>query len=133
MLTEYQTKSALNPRIWDGTVLRPKLHKAFMRVAEKFIEFLEIDTQVYDIVLIGSNANYNWTKSSDIDIHIVINYMEVGDNLHLVKNYMMAKKSVWNTKYPLKYRGMDIELFAQDVNQEMHTSVGEYSLLHYMQ
>ena len=130
MLTEYQTKSNLNPAIWKGDRLRSKLHKAFMRIAEKFIEFLEIDTQIYDIILIGSNANYNWTKSSDIDIHVVINYMEVGDNMHLVKNYMMAKKSLWNQKYPLKYRGMDIELFAQDVNQELHTSVGEYSILH---
>jgi len=130
MLNEYLTKSTLNPRLWDGNTLRPKLHKAFMRIAEKFVEFLEIDTQVYDIILIGSNANYNWTKSSDIDIHVVINYMEVGDNLHLVKNYMMAKKSLWNEKYPLKYKGMDIELFAQDMNQELHTSVGEYSLLH---
>ena len=39
-------------------------------------EFLELpeNVQVLDVILIGSNANYNWTDTSDIDLHVVINY-----------------------------------------------------------
>jgi hypothetical protein len=55
--------------------------------------------------------------------------MQVGDNIHLVKNYLMAKKSVWNANYPLSLQGTPIELYAQDSNEELHSSVGEYSLL----
>jgi hypothetical protein len=129
MLNEYETHSTLNPNIWDGDRLKKGLTSKFLRIAKHFYDFLEIDADIKDIILIGSNANYNWTAKSDIDLHVVINYLEVGDNLHLVKNYMMAKKSVWNTNYPLTFKGMAIELYAQDSNEELHSSVGIYSLM----
>lgn len=129
MLNEYETHSTLNPALWEGDRLKPKVTKKLLRIAKHFYDFLETDAPVKDIIIIGSNANYNWTSNSDIDLHVVINYMEVGNNLHLVKNYMMAKKSVWNTNYPLTLHDMSIELYAQDSNEELHSSVGIYSLL----
>ena len=42
---------------------------------------------------------------------------------------MMAKKSLWFNNYPLTYKGMDIELYAQDSNTQLHSSVGQYSLM----
>ena len=131
MLTEYETQSTLNPKLWDGEQLKPGLNEKFLRVADAFYKFLELPetVQVFDVLIIGSNANYNWTEYSDIDLHVVINYQAVGDNLHLVKNYMMAKKSIWNNNYPLKLKGMDIELYAQDQNDQLHASVGQYSLM----
>lgn len=128
MLKEYETQSTLNPKLWDGTSLKPKLDKKFIRIAKAFYDFLEVDAPILDIILIGSNANYNWTEHSDIDLHVVIDYQAVNKNLHLVKNYMMAKKSLWNTNYPLTYQGMAIELYAQDWNDKLHSSVGQYSL-----
>ena len=130
MIREYETQSILNPKLWKDGQLRPKLRVAFMKIAKAFYDFLEIDTPMLDVIIIGSSANYNWTEHSDIDLHVVINYMDVNDNMHLVNNYMHAKKSIWNTNYPLTYKGMNIELYAQDLNQEMHSTVGSYSLLH---
>jgi hypothetical protein len=130
MIQEYETHSTLNPKLWNGEQLHSKLKDGFIKIANAFYDFLEIDVDILDIIIIGSSANYNWTEFSDIDLHVVINYLEVGDNLHLVKNYMHAKKSIWNVNYPLKYKGMNIELYAQDSNEEMHSSVGVYSLLH---
>jgi hypothetical protein len=131
MLHEYETQSTLNPKLWDGDQLKEGLSNKFLRIANAFYDFLEVpDTaQVLDVLLIGSNANYNWTDKSDIDLHVVIDYQSVGDNLHLVKNLMMAKKSIWSTNYPLTYKGMDIELYAQDWNDRLHSSVGQYSLM----
>ena len=131
MLHEYETQSTLNPKLWDNDRLKNGLSDKFSRIAQAFYEFLEISdsAQILDVLLIGSNANYNWTSTSDIDLHVVINYQSVGNNLHLVKNYMMAKKSIWNTNYPLKYKGMDIELYAQDYNDRLHSSVGQYSIM----
>jgi hypothetical protein len=128
MIQEYKTHSTLNPLLWNGDQLKPKLRVGFMKIAKAFYDFLEIETSIEDVILIGSNANYNWTKFSDIDLHVVVNYMEVGDNAHLVSNYMHAKKSIWNVNYPLTYKGMNIELYAQDSNQDLHSSVGIYSV-----
>ena len=97
MLLEYKTHGELNPKLWADNNLRSKLHAGLLKIAHHFYEFLEIDVPIQDIILIGSNANYNWTKHSDIDLHVIVNYLEIGDNLHLVKNYLHAKKSVWNS------------------------------------
>ncbi len=129
MITEYETHGNLNPKIWVDDKLRNDLRKGFLKIARNFYEFLEISVPIQDIILIGSNANYNWTKYSDIDIHIIVNYLEIGDNLHLVQNYLHAKKSVWNSNHPLTFKGMNIELYAQDSNDNLHASVGIYSIL----
>jgi hypothetical protein len=129
MINEYETQSTLNPKLWINDCLNKGLREKFIRIAEAFYKFLEIDTPILDILLIGSNANYNWTRHSDIDLHVVIDYQAVNKNLHLVKNYMMAKKSVWNANYPLTYQGMDVELYAQDWNDRLHSSVGQYSVM----
>jgi hypothetical protein len=130
MLREYQTQSTLNPKLWIDDKLRPKLRVGFMKIAKAFYDFLEIKCDIKDVIIIGSSANYNWTEHSDIDLHVVIDYLEVGDNLHLVKNYMHAKKSIWNITHPLTYKGMNIELYAQDSNENLHSTVGVYSVMH---
>lgn len=129
MLREYETQSTLNPKLWINNQLKSSVQKGFLKIAYHFYDFLEIDATIKDIILIGSNANYNWTKHSDIDLHVVVNYLEIGDNLHLVRNYLHSKKSVWNTNYPLTFKGMNIELYAQDSNDNLHSSVGIYSIL----
>jgi hypothetical protein len=130
MITEYQTQSTLNPKLWTGDKLHPKLRNGFMKIAKAFYDFLEVECDIEDVIIIGSSANYNWTKHSDIDLHVVINYLKVDDNMHIVKNYMHAKKSIWNNTHPLKFKGMNIELYAQDSNDNLHSSVGIYSVMH---
>jgi len=130
MINEYETQSTLNPKLWIDDQLKQAVRNGLLKIANHFYDFLEIDVKILDIILIGSNANYNWTKFSDIDLHVVVNYLKIGDNLHLVENYLYAKKSVWNANYPLTYKGMNIELYAQDSNENLHSSVGVYSVLH---
>lgn len=129
MITEYETHSTLNIKLWDGEQLRPKLRVGLVRIAKAFYKFLGIDAEIKDILLIGSNANYNWTEHSDIDLHVLVNYLDIDANYHVVSEFMHAKKSIWNNNYPLKYKGMNIELYAQDSKQEMHSTVGVYSVL----
>jgi len=127
MITEYETQNTLNPAIWKNGIIDNKLRHALLKIATHFIEFLDIDAKIKDITLTGSNANYNWTPHSDIDLHVILNYSDIDENVNLVRNFMMAKKTIWNNNYPLKYRDMDIELYAQD-DAEPHTSTGVYSV-----
>lgn len=130
MLNEYETHNQLNPKLWEGDQLHPKVRISFLKIANAFFKFLDIDqyVSVEDVILIGSNANYNWTEHSDIDLHIVVNYLNINSNYHIVSNYLHAKKSVWNENYPLTYKGMNIELYAQDSQQKLHGTVGVYSI-----
>jgi hypothetical protein len=133
MIVEYTTQSTLNPKLWDDDHLKPKLREKFLKIAKAFADFLLpiIDVEVRDVTLTGSNANYNWTDKSDIDLHVLINYKDIkayDANSALVREYLMAKKSIWNNNYPLTFKGMQIELYAQDTN-EPHASTGVYSIM----
>jgi hypothetical protein len=128
MINEYETQSQLNPVLWKDDSIPEKIRLGLLKIAKRFYEFLDIDASVRDVILTGSAANYNWTPGSDIDLHVVIDYSQVNKNIDLVRNLMMAKKSIWNSTYPLRINDMDIELYAQDAT-EPHTSTGVYSLL----
>mgnify|MGYP003648951818 FL=1 len=133
MIKEYTTQSTLNTQLWEEEQLKPKLRKKFLKIAKAFADFLLpiIDVEVHDVTLTGSNANYNWTDKSDIDLHVLINYKDIkayDTNAALIREYLMAKKSIWNNNYPLMFRGMQIELYAQDVN-ESHASTGVFSIM----
>jgi len=130
MIREYHTHRTLNPKIWTGDVMHSKLRTGLLKIANAFYKFIDVDAEVCDIILIGSNANYNWTQYSDIDLHVVINYMQAGSNLHFVKKYMQTKKSLWNFRHPLKYKNIPIELYVQDSNENLHSSVGVFSVMH---
>lgn len=128
MLTEYETQSGLSPTIWKDETIPTSIRLGLLKIAKYFYDFLDVNATIKDIILTGSSVNYNWTPNSDIDLHVVIEYSDVDKNEDLVRNLMMAKKSIWNSKYPLKLGNMDIELYAQDAS-EPHTSTGVYSLM----
>ncbi len=46
----------------------------------------------------------------------------------MVKNYLDAKKTIWNEKHEIKIKGYDVELYSQDLTEKF-ISIGVYSLL----
>ena len=117
MINEYQTQDKLNPKLWTNEEFNPKLRLQLLKIAK-----------IKDVTLTGSNANYNWTTYSDIDLHLIIDYKEVDENDTLVRELMQSKKSLWNNTYPIEFKNMNIELYAQNA-VEPHTSTGVFSLL----
>lgn len=123
-----QFHNTLNKDFWDKESLDPKVKEALLTVAKEFIKFLKIDDEPEDIHLIGSLANYNYTELSDVDIHIIVDFKKVGDDLKFVKEYFDAKKYVWNMEHDIKIYGHEIECYVQDVNEE-NASIAIYSVL----
>lgn len=131
MIVEYSAHDTLNPVLWDGDVLKRGLREKFLNVIKYYVPFLDLpeNIKVDDVVLVGSNANYNWTENSDVDLHVVFDYAQLKSESSLVFKYMIMKKNVWGQKYPLKIGGMPLELFAQNSEDELASS-GVYSVLH---
>ena len=119
----------LNADIWtEDNKLRPELAERLLRIAKDFYEKLDLPTPILDITFTGSMANYNWTSQSDIDLHIVIDYNDVNEDLELVKNYLMEAKSNWNRNHEIMMKGHEVEIYVQDSN-EPHHSTAVYSIL----
>lgn len=118
----------LNREIWDeNDKLKPEIRKQLKKIAVKFIENIGLKAPIKDMIFTGSMANYNWTDTSDIDLHIVINFDDVDDNTEFVRDYFDIQKALWGLKHDIKVKGHDVELYVQDEKEEHHSS-GIYSI-----
>ena len=122
----------LHPKVWDDNdKLRPEIRKKLVEIAESFVEFLEIDAStVEDYLLVGSVANYNWNKYSDIDLHVLIDFKKAGDscNAEITEDWLLAKKALWVERFDIKVDGLPVEVGPQDITVKL-TSSAVYSIL----
>lgn len=140
IVNSLKPKSELSSDIFDkdGTyyVMKADVRKKLMEVSNDFIETFGVEFFIHDIILTGSLANYNWSKYSDIDLHIILDMDEFGEEgkdeiliRSIFKEFFEAKKNIWNNKHEVKVKGYDVEVYVQDF-QEKHVSSGVYSILH---
>lgn len=119
----------LNPKLYDDKELKSDVLAALQRIANTFIEDLQennIPLNVVDIWLVGSNATYNYTDKSDIDLHVIVNTdgIECGEILGLLYNYAKAD---FNKKHDIKVKGLPVELYIEPVGSTAVTN-GIYSI-----
>ena len=119
----------LQPGFWLNNVLDKKISAKLTAVANKFIDGLGLDdVDLGDITFTGSLANYNWTKYSDIDLHLLVDFSKIDDNTELVREYFNAKTGLWNKMHNIMIKNYEVEIYVQDINEEHH-STGVFSLL----
>ena len=133
ILSSFKVQDTLNPKIWDDVESSPKLksdiRERLLEIAYQFVDFLGVDIVVSDIIMTGSLSNFNWSKFSDVDLHIVANYNQFPPNqVDLYKELFNLKKIIFNEKHDITIFGYDIELYVQD-EAETHFSSGVYSVL----
>jgi len=129
-LPSLEIKDSLNMNVWqsEGRV-KPEISSRLIQIALDFIDSLEIAQEdIVDITFTGSMANFNWTEYSDIDLHITLDYRDIGDNDPMVRDFFNAKKADWNKTHQIMIKGHEVEIYVQDIH-EPHISTGIYSLL----
>ena len=124
----FDTHDRLEARIWDGEVIKPEIRKKLLKIAQDFIDSLPVEVDVEDIRLTGSLANYNWSNYSDVDLHLVVDFLGVDENRDLVKSFFDNARMKWNDRHQITMKGYDVEIYVEDA-REQHLSSGVYSLL----
>lgn len=120
--------SSLSDKIWNkDETMKEDVRLSLLKIAQEFLNYLKVDVDVVDITMTGSYANYNYTKFSDIDLHIVIEFADLKADEDLVEGFMSAKRSYWNDTYDITVNGIEVELYPQDA-QESHESSGVFSI-----
>jgi len=113
---------------WEDDKLDEGIGKKLINIAKDFYDSVELDTEIKDIELTGSLANYNYTKTSDLDVHILIDYSDLGEDKELVSKAVEGEKFQWNERHNITLRGHEVELYIQDAAEE-RPSNGRYSLI----
>jgi len=126
--TDYFYKSQLNPSFWKENQFDPNIREKLLKIANEMYASLNLDAPIKDIQLTGSLANYNWTDKSDLDVHILIDFKDIDENIDLVKKAIDGLRFIWNLRHNIVIRKHDVELYVQDFN-EPHVASGLFSLL----
>ena len=127
VLDSFTPQETLNPDAFDGDVMIPEIRERLLEIVDDFIDGIEFKMDVEDIILTGSLANYNWSKYSDFDLHLLVDFAAIDGDKELVKRFFQDLKAVWNIRHNIFLKGFEVEIYVQDTN-ESHMSSGVYSV-----
>ena len=142
ILSSFKLRNTLNLKIWElsdkdkgsnntpnNYKIYPEIRERLLEIAYRFIDSFDIDVVIDDIIITGSLVNFNWSKFSDVDLHVLINFKQFPEKHRpLYVELLDLKKVLFNLKYNIKVKGFDVELYAQDKSVTSFSS-GVYSVL----
>lgn len=108
--------NTLNPDIWDGEHLRSDVRVALLKIAKEYYKFLDINVTLMDVIITGSQANFNYTKYSDLDLHLVVPYDKVKCDMG-IDQLFKTKRDLWRSTHDISIHGVPVELYAEDVDE----------------
>lgn len=121
----------LNSKLFDeNNKLKEEVREALLNVKDEFLKDLsenKVPLRVIDIWLVGSNASFNYTDKSDIDLHIIANLDDVCEDTCLLQILYNYVKASFNRRHDISIKGLPVEVYIQDVNSNS-VSNGIYSL-----
>ena len=116
--------STLNPELWNGTVLKSDVRKKLLEIAIAFKEFLKVNVNVVDCVIVGSAANYNWSEHSDIDLHLIVR----SSASEVERELYDSKKLLWSNTHEIEINGFPVECYVE-TEDVRSVSGGVYSVV----
>jgi len=121
----------LNVKFWDGLILRSEVREKLLEIGYIWAEFAKIPSNaIQDIILVGGNANYNYTEYSDLDLHLVVDKDEIAAcQTDFLDDFLRDKKRLWALTHDVNLYGQPVELYAQDIRDELPRNQGTYSVL----
>lgn len=119
----------LNSKFWNDQRLKPEVRKHLIMIADKWASFAKIPkSAISDMILTGGNANFNYTKFSDLDIHLITDFDQVSEcDNEFVNEFLMDKKTIWQLTHDINIYGVPVELFAHE-DRPHKKKQGVYSL-----
>ena len=113
-----EAKESLSPALWVNGTLKEELQHRLTRVADDFLQYLDLDVKIQDLYLVGSMAAYNYSDYSDIDLHIVLDFKDISTDKELLRKYFALAKSKWNRGRTVMLSGHDVEIYVEDINDD---------------
>lgn len=119
----------LNPKIWQDENLIRKVRIQLLKIAYEWSDYANIPSDIIDdIIIVGGNTNYNYTKYSDIDLHIKFDFDKMPECDSLIKDYFKEKKINWSLTHDIKIYDIPVEIYAQDSKEKFSIDSGIFSV-----
>lgn len=122
----------LNPVLFEDNKLKEDVREAIQKIVTTFIDELseeEIAILLKDIILVGSNVSYNYTKDSDLDVHLIVDSEVLDCSKELLNKLYSAYRTIFNKNYDIKIKDIPVEIYVELDNLGAAKSNGVYSVL----
>ena len=115
---EFQIHDTLNPKLFDtaSNKLLPEVREKIIQIVASFEEYISVPIKILDVQLVGSNVSFNYTDKSDLDVHIIASFEDLEADEELLQALYDVKKASFNKDTDIKIRGIDIEMYVQNVH-----------------
>ena len=103
-------KKELSPKIFNNqknvkAIIRKKLiDLAYMYLRTNNLK----DIKVLDIRMVGSLCNYNYNASSDLDLHITVDYSKISNNKDFVFEFCKTLRKNWSQNNRIKIKKLKL-------------------------
>lgn len=118
IVEKLETHDTLNPKIWNSDMtLRSDVEQKLYNIIDEFVEnshFLTTD-DIITANIVGSNASYNYTEFSDLDLHIVVNLSDLSEDEKFAGYTGDCERIMFNRRYEIEMNGVDVELYVEDI------------------
>jgi predicted nucleotidyltransferase len=122
----------LNSKLFNADeMLKDKVRNKMLEIVNEFLANLQeqnIKIKIDDILLLGSNANYNYTKDSDIDLHIMANTKNMEYSTDIADALYSAYRTIFNKNLDINIYDIPLELYVETENTPKNNSNGIYSV-----
>jgi len=125
----FEYHDELHPDFWDDGKLRSEIRKQLLKIADNFLaSFKKTKLKVSDIVFTGSLADYNWSSSSDVDVHVIFD-VKIGGKID-AEEFIRAKLKDWRKDHKtITIKGFPVEVSVETPNESHdNRAAGSYSL-----
>ena len=119
---DFNLNSVLNLEFWENESLKPNIKTHLLKIVIEFLNSLNFGVSIKDIddiYFTGSLANYNYTRYSDVDLHVLFDFSKIDENEKLVEEFLMSKKNLWNNRHNIKIKGFEVEIYPQNIEETL--------------
>ena len=124
---KFEVHDTLNPKLWQNNKLIDEVKLKIVDIVEQFVSTCEIPLHIVDVHIVGSQASYNYTQYSDLDVHIISNFELVDCSKEVLQTAYNSVKTKFNSDYNITIKGIDVELYVEDIRSTVNSN-GIYSL-----
>jgi hypothetical protein len=122
-----EPKKELNPRLFVNEKLTLQTRRSLLELFEILIKNISIkgfDQYIVQRVFVGGLCGFQWSDSSDIDLHLIINDEELAQdkNLSTVELSKLLNDSIERMNKKYYFRGYPVEFYIQGRNEKFFSN-----------
>lgn len=127
LVEKFEKHDTLNPKLWNNDKLLPEVRDKIIEIIDQFLSTIDLDIKIIDARIVGSQASFNYTSKSDLDVHLISNFDLMDASEQIITLLYNCLKSKFNSEYDISIRGINVELYLEDMKSSA-ISNGVYSI-----